>query len=271
MSPAVFPPIPPETARAARAVFGGSNFYLATGDQVDHLFTGLALDPSARAQPQGWPLAMLYLITVFQFMETLPDHLAAEALRKRVEWKYALHLPLSYVGLKEKSLCEFRRGLRVCPGQQQNMQVLLSRLSEGAGPDLNGSFSQDPRQVIGAVCLASRAARVWETISQALEALATRQPEWLLATSLPHWYERYGHGAHSLNLRAERGELEALAQATGADGAYLLKAIAEAGIPELNELSEVSTLEQVWREQYEYRAGVVAWRQEACAGCTQTI
>jgi transposase len=35
-------------------------------------------------------------VTLFQFAEVLPDRQAAEEVRGRIDWKYALALPLMY-------------------------------------------------------------------------------------------------------------------------------------------------------------------------------
>jgi hypothetical protein len=58
-----------------------------------------------------------------------------------------------------------------------------------------------------------------------------------------------------------------LAQAIGADGAYLLKAISESSAPGLAHLPEVGALKQVWQEQYEWANGKALWRKAACAAC----
>jgi hypothetical protein len=36
------------------------------------------------------------LVTVFQMLERIPDRLAAELVISRIDWKYALHFPLTY-------------------------------------------------------------------------------------------------------------------------------------------------------------------------------
>lgn len=267
--PLIFPPIPAETVKAARSVFGQSNFYLTIGDQVDRLFDGVALiDPSGRFLKPPQTTAMLYLITIFQFVETLPDHQAADALRKRADWKYALHLHLASPGLQPDSLCEFRRWLKNDTYGQQNLQTLLQRLSEVA-KFTNGQRSiADPKLVISFVCQISRLDNIWESLHEAMEAVASRRPDWLLATSQPHWILRYGSGRRHLELTDELGEERALSQAIGTDGYYLLEAISKAGDPELADLVEVRALRELWREQFDCVAGEVVWRGEACAGCS---
>jgi transposase len=52
-----------------------------------------------------WRLA---LILVLQFAEGLSDRQAAEAVRARIDWKYALGLELSDSGFDHSVLSEFR-------------------------------------------------------------------------------------------------------------------------------------------------------------------
>jgi hypothetical protein len=263
----VLPPIPMDTAKAARAIFGQSNFYLAAGDWANQQFSDLDLNHPYAVQRTASNLIVLYLVTIFQHMETLPDHRASEALRKRVDWKYALHLPLNFPGLGFSSFCEFRQELLREPAHQQNLLILLANLADATRWEAYGYISQDPLQVIAEVCLVSRLEKIWETFSQALEALAACQPEWLLSISLPHWYERYSHPSRSPDLRAEHRELEASAQVIGSDGSYLLEMVSAANDLTLKKLSCVSNLEQVWREQFEIAAGKTGWKKDACAGC----
>jgi len=47
-----------------------------------------------RGKP-GWPPGRLALVTIFQMAEDLTDRQAAEAVRTRIDWKYALGLGLA--------------------------------------------------------------------------------------------------------------------------------------------------------------------------------
>jgi hypothetical protein len=92
-------PIPEETQRVAHAAFSKGNLYLQMRDELntvydDSMFT--ALYP-ARGQPTlpPWRLA---LVTIMQFAEGLPDRQAADAVRGRIDWKYALGLELTDAG-----------------------------------------------------------------------------------------------------------------------------------------------------------------------------
>jgi transposase len=111
LRPMPIEPIPPETARVARAAFPKGNRYLRVADELETLFTDeafLALFPphGQPAQPP-WRLA---LVTLLQFAERLSDRQAANAVRSRIDWKYVLRLELTDPGCDASVLSEFRYG-----------------------------------------------------------------------------------------------------------------------------------------------------------------
>lgn len=91
LRPDVIGPVPEATARVARAAFPRGNAYLRLRDTLGTLYTDeafVALFPR-RGQPAEVPWR-LALVTVFQFAEGLSDRQAADAVRGRLDWKYAL-------------------------------------------------------------------------------------------------------------------------------------------------------------------------------------
>src|SRR3954452_9901723 len=73
--------------------------YRVIGEQLagivsDEQFAAL-YEPTGRRSV--WP-SVLALVTIFQFLEDLPDREAARQVGVRLDWKYALHLPLGYAG-----------------------------------------------------------------------------------------------------------------------------------------------------------------------------
>src|SRR5512140_3732571 len=120
--PATFPPIPADIKRAARAVFSSSNFYIRVGEQVAAIFSEPGLEhiaetsASLKAAPHFLPL-----VTFFQFVEGLTDAQAADAVRSRMDWKFALHLPLHLPIFSPEILCEFRR--RVVTGPENRAEL----------------------------------------------------------------------------------------------------------------------------------------------------
>jgi transposase len=103
------PAIPPETVLVAKSAFPSGSVYMQMRDELgtiydDELFTGVYAQDGQPAIPP-WRLA---LVSVMQFAENLSDRQAAEAVRARIDWKYALSLPLDDSGFHYSVLSEFR-------------------------------------------------------------------------------------------------------------------------------------------------------------------
>src|SRR5438094_699099 len=99
LKPMPIPPVPEEMARVARAVFPRGNVLMQMRDTLGTIYPDEAfvdLFPT-HGQPAEAPWR-LALITVFQFMEHLTDRQAADAVRSRLDWKYALSLELTDPG-----------------------------------------------------------------------------------------------------------------------------------------------------------------------------
>jgi transposase len=265
----IFPPIPQDTAEAARSVLEKENFYLVTGDQLESLFLALALNrPPEWNEKSVQNLAMLYLVTVFQFIEGMPDDQAAEALQTRVDWKYALHLPLRCPALQAAVFCKFRQWLLVDQGGKQALDSLLLRLSEAARRGGKERFSLDSREILRGVCLLTRLSRVWASISHVLRVLTIHQPGWLRSGHVLHCYSHYASHDDLGIYQGGRTEMEAMAQTIGMNGLYLLKIIAETDAPGLAEQPEIAAMNAVWAEQYEWVEGRLQWRKDRCASCS---
>jgi transposase len=93
LQPREIPPVPEETQRVARAAFPKGNVYVRLRDEIGTIFDDPLFAPwfPTRGQPAESPWC-LALITVMQFVEGLSDRQAAEAVRARIDWKYALSL-----------------------------------------------------------------------------------------------------------------------------------------------------------------------------------
>jgi len=229
--------------------------YLAIGDRLDRLFDDINWDDlhALDAKP-AHNLFILAMVTIFQFAEGLADDQAAEAIRTRMDWKYALHLSLDYPGFPPVELREFRRRLRLDRSGQRVFRHLLARLGK-----LGLLGGRDKREasvatVLDTVDALSRLERVTQAMTQALETLASEEPAWLRAISPPHWYERYGPTLATLPLPGSPTEQEALVQAIGADVSRLLGAITTTGAPALELLPEVQALRKTRQQEFETHA-----------------
>ena len=112
-------PIPEATRRVARAAFPKGTLAMRLADQLGAIYRDeqfAALFP-VRGQPALSP-ARLALVTVLQFVEGLSDRQAADAVRGRIDWKYALGLELTDPGFDHTVLSEFR--LRLVDGEREH-------------------------------------------------------------------------------------------------------------------------------------------------------
>ncbi|MFC7737628.1 transposase, partial [Roseomonas sp. GCM10028921] len=104
--------IPTETARVAKAAFPRGTLVMRFREEFAGLFEDADFRAlySSRGQPglAPWRLA---LVTVLQFLEQLSDRQAADAVRARIDWKYALGLELTDPGFHFSALSEFRARL----------------------------------------------------------------------------------------------------------------------------------------------------------------
>src|SRR5262245_29138531 len=91
LAPQPIPPVPEETARVARPGLPHGNVSLMMRDALGTLFTDddVATLFPARGQPAEAPWR-LALVTVMPYVEDGSDRQAAEAVRGRIAWKYAL-------------------------------------------------------------------------------------------------------------------------------------------------------------------------------------
>src|SRR5215203_5881457 len=172
-------PVPEETARIARAAFPKGTPYMAMRDALGAIFEDedfADLFPR-RGQPAmaPWRLA---LVTVMQFAEGLSDRQAADAVRARIDWKYALSLELTDPGFDASVLCEFRSRLVEGGEEELLLESLLARFRERGLLKARGRQRTDSTHVLGAIRALNRLALVGETMRHALEVLSAVAPAW---------------------------------------------------------------------------------------------
>ena len=82
---------------------------------------------SSEGKPGYWPVILAF-VSVFQFMERLADRQTAQALRMRLDWKYALHLPMQDAGFDFSVLSEFRERLIEGQAEQRVFEKLVAEI-----------------------------------------------------------------------------------------------------------------------------------------------
>jgi transposase len=265
LQPQSIPDVPKQTAKIAKAAFRRGNSYMLMRDKLGEFYQDLDFAPlfSVRGRPGETPWR-LALILVFQFAEGLTDEQAAEAVRSRIDWKYALSLELDDSGFDASVLSEFRSRLVEGKAETKLLDIMLERFREAGHIKVRGRQRTDSTHVLAAVRNLNRLVLVGETMRHALNTLAVSAPDWLKAQIEPAWVQLYERRFDEYRLPKETPQREALAGQIGADGRQLLQAIFAPASPRwLREIEAVRILHRVWLQQYDAVADTEAmhWRQ----------
>jgi IS5 family transposase len=197
-----------------------------------------------RGKP-GWPPSRLALVTIFQMAEDLTGRQAAEAVRTRIDWKYALGLDLADPGFDDSILCEFRA--RVAGGglDQVVLDTLLEQLAAGGLVAARGKMRTDSTHVVSAVRDLNRLELAGESVRACLEALAVAAPQVVAQLLDDSWGKRYAARIDTWRMPASTTRKDELALAYGRDGRTLLRAVyaAAASDPDLAFLARLHQVE----------------------------
>ncbi len=256
-------PVPEETTRVARAAFPKGNAFMRMRDELgviweDEDFSGLF---PKRGQPAlaPWRLA---LVTVMQFAENLSDRQAANAVRARIDWKYALSLELTDPGFDFSVLSEFRTRLVEGEAEQLLLDKMLSRFKERGWVKARGRQRTDSTHVLAAVRVLNRLELVGETLRAALNTLAVAALEWLGELAPAEWFERYSRPVDEHHLPKGIAARKEYAEVVGRDGVRLLSAVDGEDAPaQLRELPAVEWLRRTWEDQYHIGEREARWRE----------
>jgi transposase len=248
LRPNGFTEIPAETLRVARAAFPKGCLVMRVRDALGPLFTDEQFSElfAARGRP-AWSPARLALVLVLQFVEGLTDRQAADAVRARLDWKYALGLDLCDPGLDASVLTEFRARLLADGQAERLLTLMLDRLRERGLLQGGGRQRTDATHVRMAARDLHRLEQVIETLRAALEALAIVAPSWLGGQIPPEWTRRYGQRGDDWRLpKAEHARIDQAIQ-VGRDGYLLLEAVLGPDAPAgLAGVEAVQVLRATW-------------------------
>jgi len=149
LKPQPISPVPEETARIARAAYPKGNVYMYMRDELGTIYE---VEPFAHLFPNNgqpaeapWRLA---LVTIIQFAEGLSDRQAADAVRGRIDVKYALSLGLSDPGFDASVLSEFRARLIAGHAEEQLLTAMLTLFKERGWLKAHGKQRTDSTHVL---------------------------------------------------------------------------------------------------------------------------
>ena len=217
--------IPAQTVRVAKAAFPKGSTVIKLRDSFGTLYQDEDFAPlfSTLGQPAlaPWRLA---LIAVFQFLENLSDRQAADAVRGRLDWKYALGLELEDPGFDRSVLSEFRARLAQ-ERAEQLLDKMLAHFKEARLLKARAHARTDSTHVLASVRQLHKLEMVGETVRAALNELAAAAPEWLEKHLEPKWAERYGHRVEDYRLPKGKAAREVYGLVVAEDGYALLDAL----------------------------------------------
>ena len=170
-------------------------------------------------------------------------------MRARLDWKYALCLPLEDPGFDASVLSEFRARLLAGEAEARLFETLLTLLREQGLVKARGQQRTDSTHVLAAIQVLNRLEFVGETLRHALNTLAAVAPAWLRARTRrvvrPLWPPLRGVPPAQGARRAQP-----YVRVVG-EGLRLLAAVAAPEAPAwLRELPAVQTLRRAWVQQY---------------------
>lgn len=257
--------IPVDTFQAARQIYNHQHLYLQIGDQFHQIFADTdlhLLDPYDSSNEEA--ILRVSLVTAFQYAEFIPDTVAADASRKRLDWKYALHLPVHHQGVSSYALCAFRKDLYASPRAQQEFDRLIEGLRH------HGLYAADPKTgvscvtVLATVCQINRMHLLYTGMKGAIVSLVAHAPDWLVNTMPPYWYSRYKSSSRLQLTAANKTELEAEAAKLGTDIHILVSALRKQNLSHLLKLAEIRHIMGLFSEQFLIVDDQIQWRQPDC-------
>lgn len=246
-------PIPEETVRLARLAFPKGNRYMRLRDELGPIYEDedfAELFPR-RGKP-AYPPWRLALVTIMQYMENLSDRQTADAVRARIDWKYALGLPVGDDGFDFSILSTFRQRLTEGGKEHLLLDKMLDCFCEKELLKARGKQRTDSTHILGKLRDLNRLELLGETLRAALNELATHAPDWLEEMVEPYWFHYYSARVEERRLPHTKLARESYARLYGKDGFKVLdKLDASDEWAHLRELPQVKTLRTVWKQHYE--------------------
>lgn len=244
--------IPDQTAAVALAAFPKGTLIMRMRDACGSVFFNA--DFAHLYHLEGAPAfspARLALICLFQFAEGLSDAQAAQAVGARLDWKYALALPLTAAPIDPSLLVDFRARLIRGSADLLLFETLLDCFSQHGLLRKRGRVRTDATHVLAAIRTLGRLECLGQTLRAALNALASTAPDWLRSWVPQHWFEAYAQPFDDYRLPEAKDKRTALAEQIGHDGRVLLKHLALPSAPHgLLDLPAVLVLTTVWQQQF---------------------
>src|SRR5712692_4211393 len=241
--------IPQATCALVEGLLAEDSVYRLIGQEVEQMVVDEEFEEMyAEDGRPAVNAVLLALITVFQFLEKLPDRAAASMAVMRLDWKYALRQEVSWSGFHYSDLCNFRKRLLAHEREGVVFERILAYLRERGYVKAGGKQRTDSTHIVGQVMDLSRLEVVWETIRVALNALISTDAPWVLKWLPASFVELYS--ARRSDYRLSPSEIGPALQQAGEEGQWLVTQVMTTGSQVLQTLPELALLRRVFDEQY---------------------
>ena len=255
-------PIPDLTSQIAHASFPKGTLAMHLRDALGPIYQDAdfadLFPKRGRAAEAPWRLA---LVTVLQALENLSDRQAAEMVRGRLDWKYALSLPLDDQGFDASILVDFRQRLLDHAAEDRLLDPIVRVCREHGWLKAGGKQRTDSTFVLANMRHLSSLESVGESLRAALNELAEVEPDWLLTVISPDWFDRYVHRFELQRFPKGKPAQDSLRSQVGEDGWHLLQAATSEQAPQsVRACPGLARLQQVWNQHFERVDGVIHWR-----------
>ncbi len=273
MTPHGLKPIPEETRRLVQRLIPKGTLVTQLRDALGPIYSDehfAHLFPKrGRPAEAPWQLA---LVTVLQAIEGLTDRQAAEYVRTRIDWLYALALPLDDPGFDYSILTDFRQRLLSAQAQDLILEPILQLCRQRGWLKARGKQRTDATAVLARVRALSSLESVGESMRAALNALAEQDPDWLSEHLNPEWFDRYVHRFELARFPKAETERQRLREQVGQDVAQLLGDLDQPQTPQaVRAVAEVALLRQIFAQHYEQQGQQVRWRDGPAVSNEQRI
>ncbi|MFJ9530802.1 IS1182 family transposase [Streptomyces cyaneofuscatus] len=205
----------------------------------------------------GLSPAQLATVCVLQFLLGLSDRQAAESVRCRIDFKYAMAMELDDPGFHRSVLGDFRDRLAEDGRADRLLDLALARLQEAGLVRERTTQRTDSTHVLAAVRDLTGLELVTEAVRAALEEVAAMSPHLLDELVDEEWGLRYGRPVR-LGKNLTRPMTRILA--TGNDAVQLLEHLYRHGAVRMSG-PRIQALRQIMVQNYRRdAAGQLRWR-----------
>jgi len=260
----LYPEIPEEIRLWGESHLALDNVYRIIGDQ---LFSFLPEEELTSMYAPGGRSSinpiLLSFVTIFQYLEDIPDRVAALWVKTRLDWKYALHLPLDDGGFHYADLCNFRKRLLLHGKESLIFEELLRKIEALGFLKKRGYQRTDSTHVLAVVRQLSRLENLSEGLRMALKAVEQADAAFYQA-KLPALYRE--HWSKPLNdYQMTDAERKEALERVGQDIDWLL------GFLKTNRESflcfpALQVLQTLFSQHFTLRAQTVSLKKEAAPG-----